>query len=213
MDWRLVALLIPLFGLFAWIGYGFFSVAGIEEPSYDVVSTHEGYEIRRYDPYIEANVTVEADNYNQATNIGFSYIGNYIFGGNTSKQGEGNEKIAMTTPVTSTSEKIAMTAPVTAERGESWTIAFIMPSSYTLDSLPTPTNSRVQLKEVPGREMAVLRFSGAVGATTMATKEQELRSSMERDNLQGGKATYAQYNPPGTPPWMRRNEVLIEIIE
>ena len=206
-------------GLTVWIAFGLVSVAGIETPSYDVVSEHDGYEIRQYAPYIAAEVKMEG-NYRASMNGGFRTLADYIFGNNTAVQdgqGKKSKKIAMTAPVMereAESEKIAMTAPVVeqeAEPGKRF-VSFIMPSEYSMDTLPTPNNPDVNLVEVPAKRFAALRFSGRVPHKRAVEKKASLLALLERDQVETvGEAMLAQYNPPWTPPPMRRNEVLVEI--
>ena len=74
------------------------------------------------------------------------------------------------------SEKIAMTSPVSQQSsGEQWRIAFVMPASYTMETLPTPEDSRVQLQEVPERLVATLRYSGSPNDTRYQKRERMLR--------------------------------------
>lgn len=209
--------------LLAWIAFGYFSVRNIEQPQYSVLKQAEGYEIREYAPYLIAE-TIRPEGFDDALNSGFMVVADYIFGNNTAK-----EPIAMTTPVTSgTSEPIAMTAPVISERSEpiamtapvvsgeeesNRTVAFVMPSKYTLDTLPKPNDSRVKIREVPKRKVAVLRFSGWYTSKTIAQKEQQLRGLLERDGLKYRSLSFAGYNPPWTPPFMTRNEIWAELVE
>ena len=182
----------------------------VERTPYTVLKSANSYEVRLYPAHIVAQTTV-ADSYQQALNEGFRIVAGYIFGANTKK-----ESIAMTAPVVeqkSGNEKIAMTAPVMASiAGESHTIAFGMPRSYTLATLPTPTDSRVQIATIPEKKMAVLRFSWFRSDSRVESKKQELLETLKRDGVSvTGEVQYAGYNAPWTPPWMMRNEVLIEI--
>ena len=182
----------------------------VENTEYSVLSKKGSYEIRLYPAHIVAE-TVVTGTYQEALNQGFRIVAGYIFGGNTKK-----ESIAMTSPVVeraSTSEPIAMTAPVMATvEGESHTIAFGMPRSYTLDTLPTPTDSRVHIVTIPEKKMAVIRFSWFRTDTRVQQKKQALLSALQADGVKVvGEPQYAGYNAPWTPPWMTRHEVLIEI--
>ena len=130
-----------------------------------------------------------------------------------------SEKVAMTSPVVS--EKVAMTAPVVSEDSgvDAYTVSFIMPSEYTMATLPTPTDPRVTLKEVPSRTLAALRWRGpSVKEEVMMRYAAELRSALEKEGIKmtTGSAADAppilfQYHPPFAPPWMRINEVLFEV--
>ncbi len=213
----LIMVVVCVLLLGAWVGVGYASVAGIETPKYSVAEKRDGYEIREYEPQIVAEVTVEGPQ-DKALNQGFRKIADYIFGNNTkvSGSGSGSEKIAMTAPVleqTESSEKISMTAPV-LEQGQSGkhVVSFVMPSSYTLESLPKPNNAEVTLRQVPKRKFAVIRFSGYAPESKSAKKKAALLDSAKRDGLDTiGEPILAQYNPPWTPPFMRRNEAMVEV--
>ncbi|MEI6238217.1 MAG: heme-binding protein [bacterium] len=183
--------------------------SNIEQTEYSVLETRKDYEIRLYPSHIVAQTIVKGP-YRNALNQGFRIIAGYIFGGNTKK-----ESIAMTAPVIEkkTNISIAMTAPVTASiEGESHTISFGMPRSYTLVTLPIPNDARVKIVTIPERKMAVKTFSWFRTNDRVQAKKQELLSFLKRDSIIAkGEPEYAGYNPPWTPPWMRRNEVLIEI--
>jgi hypothetical protein len=204
---KIVLILVVLIVL--WSLWGYFS-SRVEQAQYTVLSNADGYEVRTYAAHIEAQTTVSGS-YREAINSGFSIIAGYIFGGNTKKEG-----IAMTAPVREqkqSAEKIAMTAPVVAEtRGGDRIVAFVMPSSYTLDTLPTPTDPRVRIVAVPSKKMAALRFSWIRSADRIAAMESRLLNSLARDHVEVvGEPSYAGYNAPWTPPWMMRNEILVEI--
>jgi len=127
-----------------------------ETPKYSVSKKQKDIEIRQYPGYIQAEVNVEDKNYKSAIERGFSFLAGYIFGNNISRQ-----KIEMTKPVqASQSEKIAMTTPVTVTGASSFTVAFIMPAEYTLETLPEPKDNRVHFTQIPARSMAAIRFSG-----------------------------------------------------
>ena len=156
---------------------------------------------------------------NDASSAGFKLIADYIFGNNTSRSKlNSNEKINMTAPVTmqkaekEKSEKISMTAPVTMEQsGEKWRMHFVMPSKYTLATLPKPNNSAVIIRQVDGTKYAVHRFSGLAGKAKADEKIAELEKWLKSKNIKTiGKPELARYNPPWTLPFMRRNEVMIK---
>lgn len=191
-----------------------------EEPKYIVLEKSEPFEVRSYAPLIVAEVRVEGD-LDTASNQGFRLIAAYIFGKN-----KVSETIAMTAPVgiessdQNKSAKIAMTAPVTiegakpADRGASnqWTVSFVMPSEYTLATLPRPINPQVLIREVPAEKRAVIRFSGFYNEDKVQEKTRELQNWMKSKNFQAiGEPQFARYNPPWTLPFMRRNEVIIPV--
>lgn len=194
--------------IFAWVAYRYFSTT-VKEPKFSLREIRSGYEIRTYSSSIEARVVVSGT-YREAMNSGFRILAGYIFGGNTSKQ-----SIAMTAPVTEQkSEAIAMTAPVTeseVEGGER-VVAFAMPGGYTLATLPTPNDARIEIVEVPAHTTAVLRYSGHSDAETVVQMKAKLLAYLQRDEVRiVGVPRSAGYNPPWTPSLMRRNEILVDI--
>ena len=186
-------------------------VMAIEEPQYEVLEKEGDFELREYAPMIVAETLVDGD-IDDAGSAGFKLIAGYIFGDNTAQQG-GSEKIEMTAPVTMEpkSEKISMTAPVTMEEtDDQWRMHFVMPSQYTMDTLPTPNNKKVTLREIPSRKFAVIRFSGFTGESKVAKQEKALQEWMEAKNLvPQGAFALARYNHPWTLPFLRRNEVMV----
>lgn len=183
------------------------------EPKFDLLEKSDDFELRQYHPMIIAEVFIEGD-MEQASNKGFRLIADYIFGNNQTKSGQ-SAKIAMTAPVTlqPKSEKIAMTTPVTlAQEAGKWRVIFVMPAQYTMDTLPTPNNSQVMLREIPARKVAVLRFSGLVNAEKTVQKTKELLNWMAAKKLEVSTvdSELARYNPPWTLPFLRRNEIIIQ---
>ena len=192
-----------------------------EEPAFSVSLKEGAYEVRSYTALVAAQVTV-AGTRDEASNAGFRLLAGYIFGGNTRKQ-----SIAMTAPVVQApsagektnekaNEKIAMTAPVlqTSVPGQTnaWTVRFIMPKEYTLDTLPTPNDPKVQLMTLPPARFAAVTFSGLAREDDVALRTAELNAYIAKHALQAtAPPALARYNPPWTPWFMRRNEVLIGV--
>ena len=181
-----------------------------EQPKYDVQVKDGAFELRHYQPYIVAEVVVGGDQ-GQAIQAGFRKLAAYIFGGN-----QGKAKIAMTAPVAQKpqGEKIAMTAPVAqspAAPGR-WTVQFMMPSSYTLDTLPRPNDPDVRLRGEPARDMAAVSFSGVARDKAYRERSEALLRWLAARGLKpSGEAILTQYDPPFTPFFVRRNEMLVEI--
>lgn len=190
-----------------------------EEPEYTVLNKSEDFELRRYDAQIVAETYIDGDQ-KQASNKGFKILADYIFGNNTALNGE-SSKISMTAPVkmqpsqVQESEKIAMTAPVTMQQQPQqtdgkWRVRFVMPSQYTMQTLPKPNNPAVKIEQVPMQTYGVIKFSGLTGADKVDTKTTALKQWMQEQNVQlVGEPELARYNPPWTLPFMRRNEVMI----
>jgi hypothetical protein len=181
-------------------------VQNVEQPKYDVVTSAGAIEVRQYPALVVAEVTRTGDRQN-AVRAGFGPLARYIFA-----RDRDGASIAMTAPVTQ--QKIAMTAPVTQTRtdGDTWTVRFIMPSAWSLETLPKPGSGDVRLLSVPPARKAAIRFSGVATDGLIAEKETELRSWLAARGLKpAGVPTYAYYNDPWTPGPLRRNEVLIPL--
>jgi hypothetical protein len=179
-----------------------------ETPKYSVTQKQNEIEIRQYPAYIQAEVALEEKRYQAAIEKGFNILAGYIFGNNLAQQ-----KIAMTTPVEVTrSEKIAMTTPVTVTGESSFRVAFIMPSAYTLQTLPQPKDRRVQIKQIPARSLAAIRFSGYFNEDTIQQNKQRLSQWLREKGIETeGDFIVAGYNPPWVPGFLARNEVLIQV--
>lgn len=179
-----------------------------ETPKYSVIRKQNEIEIRHYPAYIQAEVVVDEQKYQSAIEKGFNVLAGYIFGNNVSRQ-----NIEMTIPVqASQSEKIAMTTPVTVTGEASFTVAFIMPSEYTLETLPQPKDSRVHFKVIPDRSLAAIRFSGFFRQDTIQKNKQLLSQWLQEQGLEtSGDFIVAGYNPPWVPGFLSRTEVLIQI--
>ena len=180
----------------------------VEQPKYQVLSSEDQIEIRKYNPMIVAEVTVQGSR-KEAISQGFRHLADYIFGNNIK-----NNNISMTAPVTQKqSQKITMTAPVSQHaEGSGWAVHFVMPSQYSLDTLPKPNNKKVILKKISSKEFAVIRFSGMNTNKNIALHEKKLQAYLSEKEIRVlSTPIYAFYNPPWTLPLLRRNEVLIEI--
>ena len=181
-----------------------------EEPSFTVSLAEGDFEVRDYPAQVVAEVSV-AGHRKEAASKGFRLLAGYIFGGNTAKQ-----KIAMTAPVVQAAaggEKIAMTAPVLQSGGDgNWTIRFIMPHGSNLEKLPQPNNPKVHLRAVEPARMAVVRFSGLARQDTITAKTAALWGFIKTRQLNAiGSPSLAQYNPPWTLWFLRRNELMVPI--
>ena len=199
----------PAFLLGILIAWGSSAMA-VEEAKYTVVEKDGSFEIRDYAPYVLAEVTVKAG-LEDAGNIAFNRLFGYITGKNRTRA-----KIAMTAPVSQepASRKIAMTAPVSQEpaTGGGWSVSFTMPASCTMENLPTPEDAGVTLRPVPARRMAAVRYSGRWTEKGYLLHKAELTVWIAKKGLAvAGDAVWARYNPPFTPWFLRRNEILIPI--
>ena len=189
--------------------------ADTEEPKYTVEAREGEMEIRRYAPMIVAETDVSGE-FEGAGNRGFRVLADYIFGNNRSRQ-----EIAMTAPVTQrppSSEKIAMTAPVRQQpvreqaTAPSWTVSFVMPAAYTMDTLPRPVDPRVRLRGLRGGGGRVPPFPGTGAARRFQHEENRLRFWLtERGETPTSEASWARFDPPWKPWFLRRNEIQLDL--
>lgn len=171
-----------------------------EQTPYELEFRAGELEVRRYAPSARAETVIEGLPWQAALNEGFERIASYIFG--QSQHGE--------------SQRIAMTAPVTATVGagplSTRTVAFTLPRNRLLSSLPTPKDMRVRLRYVPPRRVAVLGFSGRYGGDLPAKKRDQLLALVRLAGLHAlGEVTFAGYDAPSTLPFIRRNEVQVDL--
>ncbi|MEL7301243.1 MAG: heme-binding protein [Pseudomonadota bacterium] len=174
---------------------------GYELPPYEVLESEGPFERRSYRPHILAEVTVRGGQ-GRAVSRGFQVLANYIFGGKAT-----GEKIAMTVPVAQTPNEGA------ASPGEGWTVSFMMPAAFTLETLPDAQNGAIRFVEAKPEEMLVLSFSGMRTAGALARQTQALIDEAQARQLTMiGAPRYFFYDGPMTPPWARRNEVAVPIL-
>ncbi len=188
------------------------SVVGIrnyEEPNYKVVLQEDKFEVREYSDVLVAQSTSPGD-YKQSSGNNFERLAGYIFGKNQSK-----EKMDMTTPVLQEqqSEKMDMTVPVYQQQSDSsWTMTFVLPSKYTLETVPQPLDENVTVTVLEQVKVATLQFSGSMNEKNILTHTQLLQAWVNKNGLQAVAKPYsAAYDPPWTLPILRRNEIHIPI--
>jgi len=192
------------------------TVMATEEPKFSIIEKSEPFELRAYAPQLIAEVKVEGD-LDTASSQGFRLIAAFIFG-----QNQVSEKISMTVPVgieTAQSTKIAMTVPVGIEASKDsakginqWVFSFVMPSEYTMATLPKPLNPLVTIRELPAQKRAAITFSGFYNDAKVLEKTKALEEWVKSKQWQTiGSPQFARYNPPWSIPFMRRNEILITL--
>lgn len=183
------------------------------EPSWHMVQKDNDIEVRDYQPMIVAEVTATGERY-AAINAGFRILAGYIFGGNSTR-----EKIEMTAPVTQIAggQTIAMTAPVIQQATndpDQWIVRFVMPATFTLDSLPIPHDASIKFLAIPAYRAVVIRFSGFNTDSNLSSHLQVLQDWIKVNKLAvSGPVFYAFYDPPWTLPFLRRNEIMMKLSE
>ena len=188
------------------------SLMATDEPEFRLILKADKFEIREYSPKIIAQIEVFGD-FDDASSKGFKILADYIFGNNTST--DGNSRIEMTAPVEMEPlpQKINMTKPVLTEGSDNnWIVSFIMPNEFTLATLPKPNNKSIKILSLPKEKYAVIVFSGLVRESSYLEKEKLLNQFIKEKKLKAsGEIKIARYNPPWTLPFFRRNELMIKI--
>lgn len=181
----------------------------IEEPAFTIETKTAHYDIRAYPPMLVAETRIEAD-FDAAGPRGFKILADYIFGNNQSRT---NAARLFSSALEAPREKIAMTAPVGLVQSPwGFLVQFTMPSGFKLDTLPRPNDARVHLREIPGRRVAVLRYSGSWSQDRFQEKRRELAAALKEDGVQSiGDPCFARFNSPFMPWFLRRNEIWIEV--
>ena len=191
--------------LAGWIGWGIYSARTAKPVPYERLQRLDGIELRRYPELTLVETTAPS----QTT--AFRRLFSYISGANTS-----SESISMTAPVeTAGGTTIPMTAPVRSDpdgEEDAVRMAFYLPPEYGPETAPAPTDPTVELVTEPPKTLAVDRFSWYAPAWRVDRHERSLRSTLEREGIEPrGEPSLLRYNDPWTPPFMRRNEVAVEI--
>lgn len=168
----------------------------IEKPTYDVLSSKNGIEIRHYDEYWVAECLVKGESdLSDASSRAFGRLFNYISGENSARQ-----KIAMTSPV----------QQIPTDSG--WLVSFVVPKDVSLGSIPVPANSSISIRKVSEGKFAALQYSGSWNSKKFDEKSGELMKGLgELGLVSEGAIQSAVYNPPFLPPFLRRNEVLVRL--
>lgn len=181
----------------------------LEEPEYEVVRQLDGAEVRRYAPYVVAQVQVPGPA-ERAGNEAFPILAGYVFGKN-----KGSRTFPMTAPVTQAAAPVRfdMTVPVTqAPTSGGHLVQFVLPRGTALSSAPEPLDARVQLREVPAAWYGVIRYSGLWSQANYDEHLAKLQAALRAARLGWtGEPTLARYNPPITPWFMRRNEIWLAL--
>ena len=168
-------------------------------------------EYRLYQSFIVAETEIIGlESWKDASNEGFRRLFKYITGDNN-----GEEKIAMTAPVQQSkiqAEDVVFNQaePLTTKSG--WKVGFMLPSSYSIVDAPMPEDERIEIRTVPEKLVAAIRYSGRWTTRNFDKYESRLMAALMEENIEIlGESETAFYNPPFVPPFMRRNEILVEV--
>lgn len=183
-----------------------------EQQPYDVLTRYPDFELRRYPAHLIAEVEVDGS-FADAGNRAFGVLVGFISGRNTTRA-----EVAMTAPVVQepAPRRIAMTSPV-LQRADARTgrhaVAFVMPAGYTIDTLPTPTDPRITVREVPTQLAAARTFTGRWTEGAFREHLAALRAAAQGAGLEVALTPrFARFDPPWTPWFLRRNEVVLPVV-
>jgi hypothetical protein len=180
-----------------------------EQPHYAVLQDlGQSVEIRRYDPRLAIEATVDDTDREKAASHAFGLLFNYITGANRRE-----EKVAMTVPVSTESERIAMTTPVqTNEAAGRVSMRFFLPQAVASAGAPAPLDPRLHLVEVPATTIAALRYSGVATPAAREHQAAVLFGVLARSQWKSAGAVFQMnYDPPFAIPLFRRNEVAVAV--
>jgi hypothetical protein len=194
-------------------GCSVFGLNTVEEAPYVVLMADDNYELRLYEPMVIAETYINGD-FDEAGNQAFRKLFGYISGDNAA-----SSEIAMTAPViadpgeSGNGEKIDMTVPVLEQKNEQgWRYMFVLPAGYSIQTAPEPLNEDVKLSSQPEKRVAVIRYSGTSDEKVIDEKTIQLRQWIAANDLAPvSEPRWAGYNPPWTLPFLRRNEVMIDV--
>jgi len=182
-----------------------------EQQPYEVLARFADFEVRRYPAPLVAEVEVDAS-FAAAGNRAFGTLAGFISGRNSASR-----TVAMTAPVVQEPARIAMTSPVVQEpatRPGRQVVGFVMPAGYTLDTLPRPSDPRVRIREIPTEVAAARSFTGRWSERLYEEQVAALRGAVAKAGLKAvDPPRFARFDPPWTPWFLRRNEVVLPLAE
>jgi len=184
-----------------------------EQQRYEVVRQEPDFELRRYPAHLVAEVEVDGS-FEGAGNTAFRPLVAYIRGRN-----QANQSLAMTAPVLQrredTDDAPAAVETVTTETSPGrYVVSFVMPEGSTRETLPDPGDAEVELRAVPEELAAVARYSGRWRSASYEQQTGQLLRAVNDAGLETtGPPRFARFDPPWTPWFRRRNEVIVPVRE
>ncbi|KAJ1419445.1 regulatory factor, effector binding domain-containing protein [Ochromonadaceae sp. CCMP2298] len=172
---------------------------GLQTPMYDLFTTMDLFEFRRYEPFSVVSVAVVPE---LGESSPFSFeplpltkpfgtLNAYLQGANL-LDGEA-EKLPKCTPVII--DDIAM--------------SFVLPDGLTSRTAPVPTAEGVTLRDVKAEFVASRDFTGLATEGEVARQRATLEDALIAEGVVFDVKSFRvmTYNSPLTVPWVRRNEV------
>lgn len=167
-------------------------MALFETIKYKLIKKDGKIEIRQYDDILLASTKSSKS---ESQDSGFSDVFRYISGNN-----DAEKKISMTTPV------------VTYEDGEQLVTGFYVPSKYTKETTPKPTEQGVFINELKNSYYAVIKFSGKWTDKNFDKYDKLLLEYMTNNGYdKQSQRLILRYQPPFVPGILRHNEIAYQI--
>ena len=168
----------------------------LEEPKYTVIDQLPGgVEIRQYEARTFAASRVDGTGM-ESRRQGFRLLFNYITGENS-----GEEEISMTIPV------------ATEIEDKEHVMQFFLPSKYDEATAPAPKNPDVSIGTIAPRTEAALEYTGSQSVQRAQQHAILMKADLDDSNWQmKGDIRSMFYNPPFSVPFLRRNEVIVEVV-
>ncbi len=167
--------------------------AGYESAPYTVVRSSGKFQVRDYPALTVVETPMTSGG--SGADGSFNRLFRFITGGNEAKQ-----KIAMTTPV------------FMSGSGTNGSMAFVMPAKFKTRDVPKPTDEQLRVRELEAGRFAVLRYSGGRNPDNEAQSLERLRARMKAEGLRElSPPIYGYFDPPWTPAFLRRNEMMVRI--
>ena len=161
---------------------------------YQIIKKEKNYEIRFYPSVIMATIYMKAKSYKELASPGFKKLASFIFGANQSNK------------------NIAMTAPVHMDINDSLSsMSFVMPSNYTKDNLPKPTDSAISIDTTIEKYVAAISFGGYANDDKIKNNALKLESALKKSGVEYyGNFCFLGYNAP-YQFWNRKNEIIVSV--
>lgn len=192
-----ICVVVVVLGL--WTAGSLYILKGVATPAYEVISDGQGYEVRRYPSLLVAETR---DRSGAEGDQMFRVLASFIFGDN-----QGNNDIAMTAPVL-----IADSGPELGKAPQR-TMQFIMPREFTEETIPQPKSDRIKLRKIASRLIAARKFRWFASKEKQLEQQTILLAALRRDGLKVvGEPIYASYQPPFAVPFLKRHEMLVEVV-
>lgn len=186
---------VVAFSLTLWLIGSYTVVAKIKEPKHKLIVEEKWYEIHHYHPFLLAEMDIFWPR-SRAMADGYRILSYYLFWGNDKEK-----KMDFMNPVRDKRKKIGQ-----------HTIQFMLSDEYTMKTIPKPDDTRITIKQVKKKNVAVLKFTWYVTEKRMKRKIHEFSTMLQHDTyVPVWDYISAEYNPPFSFPFMKRNEIIVEI--